>query len=96
MAQEDWRVYGLADTYNLFKAEGGKDTDIYQRVRFGINTHFDLVNYLEGFGISIKSKSGKIRIDGTWLDKRQVNSELEDREILMKKWLEQNILPAGS
>ena len=92
MNQTDWRTYNLTETYHFFIANNGKsDEDTYKKARFGVTIVFDILNYTTGFGMLPKEKLGKVRVDGKWYSKIDINTELEEREILMKEWLEQNM-----
>lgn len=60
----------------------------YKKVRFGIKQNFDINDFLVGrfWG---KKKTGKIRIGNTWLTMEQCYTEIEEREALMQKAIEE-------
>jgi hypothetical protein len=60
---------------------------IYQYCAFGIGLKFDIMNWLEHYGVITKPKQGLTRIDGKWLKQKEINEELIKREILLKKYL---------
>ena len=85
MVKEDWRNLDLEDSYHLFLSMGGHESKIYRQVRYGIQTPFDIRDWLDKFGVAIKEKTGKIRVSGKWLDRSDFNTELEQREVMMQR-----------
>lgn len=68
--------------------------DVYHKARFGINLKFDIYDYINEM-INIKSKTGKIIYRGRTLDISDFWTELETRNILIKKWLIENTEEEG-
>lgn len=63
------------------------DHDIdYRKVRFGVNLHFDINDYLKG-RIRIKGKQGIALVNGGSCNLATFESELEEREKIIKQWL---------
>lgn len=63
--------------------------EIYKKARYGIKLKFDLYDYLNQ-AITIKQKTGKIQYRNENFDMSAFWTELEERNILMKKWLIDN------
>lgn len=80
------RQMTFEDAWQTFKTEIETNTQEYQQTRFGINIKFDINDYLKD-RITIKPKIGKAYIKGTSYELEQLETELEQRERIIKKWL---------
>lgn len=68
--------------------------EVYSKARYGVNIRFDLYDYLNNIMV-IKGKTGKIIVRGknnrmNLYDISDFWTELEQRTIIMKKWLKLN------
>lgn len=62
---------------------------VYDKARWGINLKFDAYFYLTGT-MMIKAKTGKALYKGKCFDLSEIFTELEERTIEMKKWINNN------
>jgi hypothetical protein len=67
-----------------------KGAGIYKQVRYGISVQFDIYDYLYDI-IAIKGKTGKALYRGKAIKLREIWTELEKRNNLMKVWLVENM-----
>ena len=77
---------GIKEAWNVYKIKIDNDED-YRKVRFGIKIKFDLNDYLKN-RIVMKSKIGKVIVRGNTHNLTDFDTELEEREKIMKVWLE--------
>lgn len=84
----DLMTMGLPEAWNMYKIMSDKD-ELYRRARFGIKIKFDINDYLKG-RITIKPKSGRAMIRGRNCSLEDFETELEDREKVIKEWLIEN------
>ena len=63
--------------------------EIYNKARYGIDTKFDAYDLLNQV-IVIKGKTGKALYRGKVIDLSELWTELEERTIMMKKWIREN------
>lgn len=68
--------------------------EVYDTARFGIKLKFDLYDYIYE-NITMKGKTGKIIYRGRTIDLSNFWTELEARNILIKKWLIENTEEEG-
>lgn len=85
----------LQTAYQLFKQiELQEDKPknfrkIYEYVRYGIEIEFDIYSLFDNEFIS-KTKTGEIIIEGETIEKEAFNTEIENREALIKKTIIDN------
>lgn len=84
----DILTLGIAEAWNMYKIMAEHD-QTYRKARFGTNIKFDINDYLKG-RIQIKPKTGKALIRGKTCDLEEFETELENREKLIKDWLVEN------
>ena len=84
----DILTMGLVDCWNMYKVMTMRD-DTYKQARFGVKIKFDINDYLKG-RILTKPKSGKALIRGRTCELEEFETELEEREKLIKEWLLEN------
>lgn len=68
--------------------------EIYQKVRFGINLRFDIYDYINEM-IKTKDKNGIVIYRGKNMNLTKFWTELEQRNIIAKKWLKENTIEEG-
>lgn len=74
-----------------FEPENVDIKDVHKKVRYGINLHFDVYKYFNNDFITRKAKRELIRIGKYWYDEKGMFTEIENREILLKKILIDNL-----
>lgn len=83
------RTMALEQAWNTMKTEIEMTEREYKQARFGINIIFDINDYLKG-RITIKAKTGKAFIRGKAHRLEEFETELEQRERIIKGWLLDN------
>ena len=63
--------------------------ETYEQVRFGKNIRFDIYDYINEM-VKVKDKSGLIIYRGKTINLTKFWTELEERNIIAKKWLKTN------
>lgn len=93
MSQEqDVRTLALEQAYEMFISEGDDGpsyNDVYQEARYGITLKFDIYEHLQGH-IQVRNKTGKVFIRGKAYDSDEFYTELEQRNKVIKAWLEEH------
>lgn len=84
--EQDIRTLTTKQAWEAFITEGGKETEAYEQVRFGIKIKFDIHYYIEDY-LTIKPKKGVAVIRGKAYKLEDLWSEIEDRTIKMKEYL---------
>lgn len=84
----DILTLGLPEAWNMYKIMSDRDED-YRKARFGIDIKFDINDYLKG-RILTKPKTGKALIRGKTCSLEEFETELEEREKVIKSWLLEN------
>ena len=64
-------------------------SQVYQKARYGVKMKFDLYFHIYGH-LTIKTKTGILIYKGKSYDMSDYYTELEQRNILMKKWIREN------
>lgn len=64
--------------------------ETYKKIRYGLEIKFDVYDYLNGV-ITIKSKIGVAIYRGKPIELSKLWDELEERTIVCRKWLKENI-----
>lgn len=85
----DIRTLSLEEAWQTFKTEIQMDEAEYRLARFGCDIRFDINDYLKG-RIAIKGKVGKAFIRGCAYMLEDFETELENRERVIKEWLLDN------
>lgn len=84
----DILTLGLNEAWNMYKIMASHDNS-YKMARFGVNIKFDINDYLKG-RIQTKPKSGRALIRGQTCKLEDFETELEEREKVVKEWLLEN------
>lgn len=87
------KTMGIKELYPMFALEVQQlenAEEIYKQVRFGITVPFDVYDYLYDI-ITVKGKTGKALYRGKTIKLRQIWTELEMRNNLMKEFLIENM-----
>lgn len=84
----DILTMGLPEAWNMYKMLSEHDNE-YNEARFGKKIRFDINDYLKG-RILIKPKTGKALIKGKGYLLEDFETELEEREKIIKEWLIDN------
>ena len=84
----DILTLGLAEAWNMYKIMADHNQE-YRKARFGVNIKFDINDYLKG-RILTKPKTGKALIRGKTCKLEDFETELEEREKIIKDWLVEN------
>lgn len=96
MIDVDFRSMDLAESWNHFSMSCPDGDPLFNRVRFGVNVHFDIFDFLYGL-INIQDNVGRniVRIgnSGKKMKRDQFFTEIEERRKLIIHWLEENMLP---
>lgn len=87
-ADLDILTLGLPEAWNMYKIMTEHDEE-YRKARFGIKIKFDINDYLKG-RILIKPKTGKALVRGKTFILEDFETELEEREKVVKDWLLEN------
>lgn len=91
--QLDVATLPLHDAWKLFMLQKGiQNTQEYRKARFGININFDINDALIG-NIKIKAKSQEAIINRWKYNLEDYNTELENRERIIKEYLIEQLEP---
>lgn len=84
--EELWELF-LTERIEIEDKQATRDAkETYTFARHGINIHFDIYDYLED-NMIIKPKSGTVIYKGKTFTTTNLYTELENRKILLKKWI---------
>lgn len=100
MTDEDSRTLNVKEaflTLTQYMTETEEYPDLeetYNKARFGIQLKFDIYDYINEM-VKMKEKTGKILYRGRTINISDFWTELEKRNILIKKWLIENTEDQG-
>lgn len=89
MIDNDFFTIPFEDAWAYFKISIESSSKEYQQVRFGIKIKFDIYDYQKG-RIETKPKQGLALLHGKRYNLEEIETELEEREKIMKNWLIDN------
>ena len=89
MALDLQTAYQLFKQIELQEQKPKNYSQLYEYVRYGIEEEFDIYSLFDN-EFTPKTKSGEIIIEGRTIKKKDFNTEIENREALIKKTIIDN------
>ena len=84
----------IPEAYELYSSKAGQKDKHYNSIRFGVMKKFDIYDYMNGI-IKMKSKKGVAIIRNRMIKLEDLHTELEERNRLIKEWLNTNLDDGG-